>query len=294
MSATQSEKAKKFRALHKLPLTVGTAIEAAGPGAFIIPNPWDAGSARILAGMGFEALATTSAGFAFSLGRRDGSVARFEALAHCRSITEATDLPVAADLERCFGDDPKTVAETIRLAAATGIVGGSVEDASGDDRRPIYDHTLAVERVAAAAEAARALPFPFTLTARAENFLHGRADLDDTIRRLQGFAAAGAEVLYAPGLPSLEAIKAVCAAVAPRPVNALAGIKGMAFSVDQLAAAGARRISLGGCLSRVAYGALIGAAREMRERGTFSFVDGATSMADISKFMTAKKEGAGA
>ncbi len=296
---TQIEKAKKFRALHKLPATTGAPIEAtraglpAVAGAFIIPNPWDAGSARILAGMGFEALATTSAGFAFSLGRRDGMVTRDEVLAHCRSIAEAVDVPVAADLENCFGDDPNTVAETIRLAAATGIVGGSVEDASGNDHRPIYDHTLAVERVAAAVEAARALPFPFTLTARAENFLHGRRDLDDTIRRLQAFAEAGADVLYAPGLPSLEAVKAVCAAVAPLPVNVLAGIKGLAFSVADLAAAGVRRISLGGVLSRVALGALMNAAREMKEKGTFTFVEQAPPMADVSGFMAAKKNQAG-
>ncbi|HXX43401.1 MAG TPA: isocitrate lyase/phosphoenolpyruvate mutase family protein [Candidatus Acidoferrales bacterium] len=299
MSATQSEKAKKFRALHKLPLTLGAPIAHAGPGlsavagAFIFPNPWDAGSARILAGLGFEALATTSAGLAFSLGCRDGMVSRDEVLAHCRAIVAPTDLPVAADLENCFGDDPRTVAETIRLAAATGIVGGSVEDASGDDRRPIYDHNHAVERVAAAVEAARVLPFPFTLTARAENFLHGRPDLDDTIRRLQAFAAAGAEVLYAPGLPSLEAIKTVCAAVAPRPVNALAGIKGLAFSVEQLAAAGVRRISLGGALTRLAYGALIAAGREMCDRGTFSFVDGAAPTAQVAGFMLAPQDRAG-
>jgi 2-methylisocitrate lyase-like PEP mutase family enzyme len=293
MSATQSEKAQRFRALHKLPTTPGAPIAHAGPGAFIFPNPWDAGSARILAGLGFEALATTSAGYAFSLGRRDGMVSRDEVLAHCRSIADATDLPVAADLENCFGDDPRTVADTIRLAAATGIVGGSVEDASGDDRRPIYDHNHAVERVAAAVEAARALPIPFTITARAENFLHGRPDLDDTIRRLQAFAAAGAEVLYAPGLPSLEAIKAVCASVSPRPVNALAGIKGLAFSVEQLAAAGVRRISLGGALSRLAYGALINAAREMRERGTFSFVDAAAPTAEVTSFMLAARNRAG-
>jgi 2-methylisocitrate lyase-like PEP mutase family enzyme len=292
MSVTQAEKAKKFRALHRLPMTVDARPEPAGPGAFILPNPWDAGSARILAGLGFEALATTSAGFAFSLGRRDGAVGRERALGHCRSIAEATDLPVAADLENCFGDDPKTVAETIGLAAARGIVGGSVEDASGDERRPIYDQALAAERVSAAAEAARALPFPFTLTARSENFLHGRADLDDTIRRLQAFAEAGADVLYAPGLPSLEAIRTVCAAVAPRPVNVLAGLKGLAFSFDELAAAGVRRISLGGCLSRVAFGALIAAAREMREKGTFTFADHAVPMAEISKFMVAKSESA--
>ena len=243
--------------------------------------------------MGFEALATTSAGFAFSLGRRDGTVTRDEALAHCRSIVEATDLPVAADLENCFGDDPKIVAETIRLAASTGLAGGSVEDASGDDRKPIYDFGLAVERVAAAAEAARALPFPFTLTARTENFLNGRTDLDDTIRRLQAFAEAGAEVLFAPGLPGLEAIKTVCAEVAPRPVNALAGIKGLAFPVADLAAAGVRRISLGGSLSRLAFGALIGAAREMQEKGTFTFVDRAAPTAEVSGFMAAKKNQAG-
>jgi len=299
MNATQIEKAQKFRALHKLPTTLGAPIEAAGAGltavagAFIIPNPWDAGSARILAGMGFEALATTSAGFAFSLGRRDGMVTRDEAFVHCRAIAEAVDVPVAADLENCFGDDPKTVAEMILLAGATGIVGGSVEDASGDDRRPIYDHTLAVERVAAAVEAARALPFPFTLTARAENFLHGRANLDDTIRRLQAFSEAGAEVLYAPGLPSLEAIKAVCAAVAPRPVNALAGIKGLAFPVAELEAAGVRRISLGGVLSRVALGALMNAAREMKEKGTFGFVDQAAPSAEVCGFMVARANQAG-
>jgi len=293
MSTSQSDKAKKIRELHKLPGKLGSRIEPTPAGAFIIPNPWDAGSARILAGLGFEALATTSAGFAFSLGRRDGAVARDEAFAHCRVIAEATDLPVAADLENCFGHDPQTVAETIRLAGATGIVGGSVEDASGEDRRPIYEFALGVERVAAAVEAARGLPFPFTLTARAENFLHGRFDLDDTIRRLCAFAEAGAEVLYAPGLPSLEAIKSLCQAVAPRPVNALAGKPGQAFSVDQLAAVGVRRISLGGCLARVAYTALIDAAREMREKGTFSFTDLATSQPEISKFMRPPSDRAG-
>jgi 2-methylisocitrate lyase-like PEP mutase family enzyme len=300
MNVRQSEKAKKFRELHKLPITPGSRVEPAPPGlpavagAFIFPNPWDAGSARILAGLGFEALATTSAGFAFSLGRRDGAVTRDEALAHCRVIADATDLPVAADLENCFGDDPKIVAQTICLAGATGIVGCSVEDASGDERRPIYDFSLAVERVAGAVEAARSLPFPFTLTARAENFLYGRADLDDTIRRLRAFGDAGAEVLYAPGLPSLDAIKTVCEAVAPRPVNALAGMKGKAFSVEQLAAVGVCRISLGGSLARLASTALIEAAREMREKGTFSFVDHAVSQPEISNFMRAKSDTAGA
>ena len=293
MATSQIEKAKKFRALHRLPVAEAAPIESAGPGAFIIPNPWDAGSARILAGLGFEALATTSSGVAYSLGRRDGSVARAEVLAHCHSIAEAVDVPVSADLENCFGDDPKTVAETIRLAGATGIVGGSVEDYSGDDRRPIYDLHFAVERVAAAVEAARAIPFPLTLTARTENFLHGRADLDDTIQRLQAFAEAGADVLFAPGLPSLEAIKTVCAAVAPFPVNALAGIKGLSFSVAELAAAGVRRISLGGVLSRVALGALMNAAREMREKGTFTFVEQAPPNAELASYMAPKKTQAG-
>jgi 2-methylisocitrate lyase-like PEP mutase family enzyme len=285
MAPAQTEKALKFRALHKLPAKVGAPIASAPAGAFIIPNPWDAGSARILAGLGFEALATTSAGFAFSLGRRDGMVTRDEALAHCRVIAGATDLPVAADLENCFGDDPRTVAETIRLAAATGIVGASVEDASGDESRPIYDFSLAIDRVAAAVEAARALPFPFTLTARAENFLHGRRDLADTLRRLEAYAAAGAEVLYAPALPSLDAIRQVCAALAPRPVNVLAGIKGLNFSFAELEAAGARRISLGGALARAALGALLAAAREMKDRGTFSFVGSAAPTAEVASFM---------
>jgi 2-methylisocitrate lyase-like PEP mutase family enzyme len=294
MSPLLADKALKFRALHTLPAKVGLPIEPAAPGAFIIPNPWDASSARILSELGFGALATTSAGFAFSLGRRDGMVTRDEALGHCRAIAEATDLPVAADLENCFGDEPQTVAETIRLAAATGIVGASVEDASGDDARPIYDHGLAVERVAAAAEAVRALPFPFTLTARAENFLYSRRDLDDTLHRLRAYAEAGAEVLYAPGLPTLDAIKQVCAAVAPRPVNVLAGIKGLNFSLAELEQAGARRISLGGALARVALGALLSAAREMQQRGTFSFVDHAAPTSEINSFMSAPKNRAGA
>jgi 2-methylisocitrate lyase-like PEP mutase family enzyme len=279
MNVSQSDKAKKFRALH------------AGPKAFIIPNPWDAGSARILASLGFQALATTSAGFAFSIGRRDGQVTRDEALAHCRAIVEASDLPVAADLENCFGDDAKTVAETIRLAAATGLAGGSIEDVTTDGR--IYEHAHAVERVAAAVEAARALAFPFTLTARAENFLHGRANLDDTIRRLLAFAAVGADVVYAPGLPSLDAIRTVCAAVAPRPVNVLAGIKGQNFPLADLEAAGARRISLGGALARAALSALLHAGREMKEKGTFTFVDSAAPSAEVNGIMTDRTREAG-
>lgn len=275
MSMSQSEKAKKFQALHER------------PGAFIIPNPWDAGSARILEGLGFEALATTSAGFAFSLGRRDGEVTREEVLAHCRTIVAASDLPVSADLENCFGDEPKTVAETIWDAAATGIVGGSVEDATGNGQ--IYDFEHAVERVAAAVETAQRLPFPFMLTARAENFLHGRHNLDDTIRRLEAFAVAGADVLYAPGLTSLEAIREVCAALAPKPVNVLAGMKGANFPLAELAAAGARRISVGGALARAALGELLRAAREMKEKGTFTFVDGALPSAEVGAFMEPRK-----
>jgi 2-methylisocitrate lyase-like PEP mutase family enzyme len=289
MAITQSDKAKKFRELHRLPPTRELPVKTSAPGAFIIPNPWDLGSARILAGLGFEALATTSAGFAFSLGRRDGMVTRDELLEHCRNIVDATDLPVAADFENGFGDDPDKVSETIRLAAATGVVGGSIEDASGDETWPIYDHALALDRVLAAVEAARSLPFPFTLTARAENFLYKHNDLDDTIRRLQAFPEAGADVLYAPGLPSLEAIRNVCEAVKPKPVNVLAGIKGLAFSAAELAAAGVRRISLGGALTRTAFGAVIAAAREIQQNGTFTFVDGIASTSEVSTFMAAKQ-----
>jgi 2-methylisocitrate lyase-like PEP mutase family enzyme len=276
MSVSQSEKAKKFRKLHE------------GPGAFLIPNPWDSGTARMLTALGFEALATTSAGLAFSLGRRDGEglVTREEVLAHVREIVGTSDLPVSADLENGFGDAPEKAAETIRLAAAAGLVGGSIEDATGDERRPIYDREHAVERVKAAVEAARALPFPFTLTARAENFLHDRPDLDETIRRLQAFAEAGADVVYAPGLPSLEAIQMVCAAVAPRPVNALVGAAGR--SVVELAQAGVRRISTGSALHRAAMGALLNAAKEMKEKGTFTFLEKAVPFGELSNFMASR------
>lgn len=240
----QRDKAERFRAPH------------ARAGAFVIPNPWDAGSARILAALGFEALATTSAGLAFSLGRRDGEAAlsRADILANARAIVDATPLPVSADLEDGFGARPGDCAETIRQAAGAGLVGGSIEDTTADRRRPIHDAALAVERVAAAVEAARALPTPFLLTARAENFLHGVPDLDDTIRRLQAFEAAGADVLYAPGLPDLEAIRTVCSAVG-RPVNVVMGLSGPRYSVAELAAAGVKRISVGGALARAALGA---------------------------------------
>ena len=277
---TQTEKGSLFRALH------------ARPGAFVIPNPWDAGSARILAHIGFEALTTTSAGLAFSLGKRDGTgeVTRDETIANAKSIADATDLPVAADLENGFGDSPEAAAETIRLAGEVGgLVGGSIEDASGDPRRPIYDFQHAVERVAAAAEAARALPFPFVFVARAENFLHGRKDLDDTIRRLQAYDAAGADALYAPGLTTEDEIGTVVSCVS-KPVNLLLGLSGGAvkFSVAEVAAMGVRRISLGSALSRAALGAFVRAAREIHERGTFSFAEEALPFADAQSLMVRK------
>jgi 2-methylisocitrate lyase-like PEP mutase family enzyme len=278
MAPTQAEKAQAFVRLHER------------PGAFVIPNPWDAGSARILAGLGFEALATTSAGMAFSLGRRDGAVSRDEAMAHIRALIDATPLPVSGDLENGYGDAPEFVAETIRRAAAAGLVGGSIEDSTGDPRRPIYELSQAVERVAAAAEAARALPFGFVLTARAENYLHGRADLDDTIDRLRAFQAAGAAVLYAPGLRDIGQIRQLCQAVA-RPVNVLVGIPGMALSIDELAAAGVRRISLGGALARAALGALLRAAREIKDRGTFTFVDAAIGSKELNPFFAGREPG---
>jgi len=271
MTSSHTDKAQRFRALHER------------PGTFILPNPWDIGTARLLAMAGFDALATTSAGLAFSLGRADGALTRAQHLDHARAIVSATDLPVAADLENCFGDDPATVAETIRLAAETGLVGGSVEDASGDRRRPIYDFSLAVERVQAAVEAARTLPFPFTLAARAENFLHGRPDLDDTLRRLQAFEKAGADVLYAPGLPSLEAIKLVCRSLT-KPVNVLALGK-TPFSAAELAAAGVKRISIGSGLSRAALGAFLRAVREMKEHGTFTYLGDAVPFPEINGMM---------
>ena len=254
---TQRARAERFRDLHD------------GPGAFVIPNPWDIGSAHLLAELGFKALATTSAGFAFTLGLRDGAVTRDEALDHAAAIVAATDLPVSADLENGFGPDPEDAATTIRAAIATGLVGASIEDASGDPAQPIYDHGHSVERVAAAVEAARTAPFPFMLTARAENFLHGRADLDDTLKRLQAYEAAGADVLYAPGLPDLDAVRIVCEA-ATRPVNVLAS---PLFTVADLESAGATRISLGGTLARVAVHAFLQAARVIRDKGSFAFAD---------------------
>ncbi|HYK38136.1 isocitrate lyase/phosphoenolpyruvate mutase family protein [Alloacidobacterium sp.] len=269
---TQAEKAAVFHALHYQPEPL------------IVANPWDAGTARILTAIGFEAFSTTSGGLAITLGRRDGtaSVSRDEALANAKTIVDATHLPVAADLENGYGHSPEAAAETIRLAAAAGLVGGSIEDTSTDLAHPIYDFTHAVERVAAAAEAACALPFPFMFVARAENYLHGRPDLEDTIRRLQAFEKAGAEVLYAPGLTRAEDIKAVCAAVS-KPVNVLAALKGAPhLSVAELAALGVRRISLGSALSRAALSAFIRASREIKENGTFTFAAETFSLGEIS------------
>lgn len=260
----QREKAERFRELHQR------------DGAFLIPNPWDAGSARLLEGLGFEALATTSAGFAQALGKLDGAVTLEEKLAHCRALAAATRVPVSADLENGFADDPDGVARTIRLVAETGVVGGSIEDYSGER---IYDFDHAVERVQAAVEAARSLDFPFTLTARAENLLRGRDDLDDTIRRLQAYSRAGADVLYAPGLSTLEQVREVCGAV-DKPVNVLAAFFPQATAAD-LAEAGAKRISVGSALANVAIGALLAAGREMREQGGFGWLEQAAPGADI-------------
>jgi 2-methylisocitrate lyase-like PEP mutase family enzyme len=258
---TQAERARSFRALHER------------SGIFIMPNPWDAGTAKLFASLGFEALATTSLGFSSSRGRVDGtlSIGREELIANCREIASATDLPVNADLENGYADDPDEAATIIRLAADAGIVGGSIEDATGDPAKPIYDFDLAVERVAAAARVAHSLPFPFTLTARAENYLHGRPDLDDTIHRLQAFAAVGADVLYAPGLRELETIRRVVAAV-QRPVNVVMSSADPEITAQQLADVGVKRISVGGALYRLAFAAVREAAVAMRGAGTFRWV----------------------
>lgn len=266
------DKGNIFRSLHER------------QGAFIIPNPWDVGTARVLASLGFEALATTSAGFAFSRGLPDGGVA-FEAMIdHCREIVAASDLPVSADLEHGKGDTPESAAETIAAAGAAGLAGCSIEDATGDPANPIYDFTLAVERIQAAVEAARALDSDFVLTARAENFLRGRPDLDDTVRRLQAFEKAGADVLYAPALADIETVRAVCSAVS-RPVNVLA-MEG--FSVPELAAAGASRISLGSKLATAAFGALERAARQMLDDGSFVFARECMPFAKLQEMFAAK------
>jgi 2-methylisocitrate lyase-like PEP mutase family enzyme len=270
---TQSEKGSVFRALHERNR------------AFIIPNPWDVGTARLLAHLGFEALATTSAGYAFSVGKQDYMVGREEMIAHVGAIASATDLPVSADLENGYGDDPETVAETIRLAAAAGVVGGSIEDATNRTENPIFERQVAVERLRAAAAAARSLPFSFTLTGRAENYLWGRPDIKDTIERLQAYQDAGADVLYAPGLTAKEDIAAVVRSV-DRPVNVVMGLQGDQLSLAVLSEMGVKRISVGSALSRAALGAFLRAAREMRERGTFAFAAEAVSYRDISAMFT--------
>lgn len=278
MQATRGE---AFRALHQRPRI------------FAIPNPWDAGSAKMLAAIGFEALATTSAGLAFSLGRPDGegAITRDETLANARAIVEATPLPVSADLENGFGDAPQACAETIRLAADAGLVGGSIEDATGRADVPIYSFDLALERVRAAVAAARALPFPFTLTARAENFLNGIPDLADTIRRLEAFADAGADVLFAPGLRTREDIAAVVRAVAPKPVNAIMGLAGASISLAALEGIGVRRVSVGSALARAAYGAFLRAAREIHHDGSFRFADDAIPFAEINAMFKRPRAG---
>lgn len=269
MIADMKAKADAFHALHQ------------GRGAFIIPNPWDRGTARLLAHLGFKALATTSMGYAFSIGRRDNTLSRQQTLANAADLAAATDLPVSADLENGFGASPETVAETIRLTTATGIVGGSIEDASGNPGAPIYDIGLAVERVEAAVAAAKALPHKFTLTARAENYLHGRPDLADTIKRLQAFEKAGADVLYAPGLRAREDIVRLVGALT-RPVNVVMGLSGVQLSLDDLSAIGVKRISVGSALARAALGAFMRAAREIHDKGTFTFAADAAAPKDMA------------
>ena len=262
-NSEQIQKAQLFRSLHER------------SDAFIIPNPWDAGTARLL----------TAAGLAYALGRRDGAATRAETLANSRDIVQATHLPVAADLENGFGDSPETVAETIHMAAAVGLVGGSIEDATGNADTPIYDFDASVKRVEAAVEAARGLDFPFMLAARAENFLHGRVDLPDTIRRLQAFEKAGADVLFAPGLPDLDAIRQVCAAVS-RPVNV---VSGTAYTLVQLAEVGVKRVSTGSALVRASLSAVAHAAEEMRAFGSFNFAKGTMSFSRANTLMMTNK-----
>ena len=267
---SRQEKADRFRALHER------------DSAFIIPNPWDVGSARLLTAMGFEALATTSAGYAFSVGRRDNAISRDEMIAHVRDIAASSDLPVSGDLENGFGDDPEAVAETIRQAGEAGLVGGSIEDSKNrPGGAPLYDVEHAAERVRAAAEAAGSLPFTFTLTGRAENFLRGVPDLADAIARLQAYQEAGADVLYAPGLRKREDIESVVRSV-DRPVNVVMGLQGVQLSQAELSEMGVRRISVGSALSRTALGAFLQAAREMAEEGTFRFADDAVSFPELN------------
>jgi 2-methylisocitrate lyase-like PEP mutase family enzyme len=272
MTVSQADKAKKFRALHD------------APGAFVIANPWDGGSARLLAGLGFQALATSSGAKAGVLGKRDGKVTREEALANAKMIVDATDLPVAADLEKGFGDGPDAAAETIRQAGAIGLVGGSIEDASGNKDKPLYDLKTATDRVVAAVKAARSLSIPFVLTARCEGFIRGVPDLDEVIKRLQAYEAAGADVLFAPGLPDLAAVKKVCGSL-KKPFNFMVGIKGRSFSKAELEAAGVKRISLATSLYRAAMTGLLEAAKEVRDKGTFTYLDHSIPTPELNAFM---------
>jgi 2-methylisocitrate lyase-like PEP mutase family enzyme len=272
MSTSQIDRAKRFRALHEAPST------------FLIPNPWDVPSARLLAGLGFPALATSSAAAANTIGKKDGELTRDEALAHARVIVNATHLPVSADLEKGFGEKPEVVAETILLAAEVGLVGCTIEDSTGNLDPPILDFQLAVERIDAAARAARSLSFPFMLTARAHNLLYANPSLDETIRRLQAFEKAGADVLFAPGLPDLTAVKAVCAAVS-KPVNFMVGIKGKSFSVSELTVAGVKRISFATSLYRAAMTGLLNAALEINTTGQFNFLDRSMTTPELQKLM---------
>lgn len=271
MTETITDIGRTFRALHERDT------------AFVIPNPWDIGSARILASMGFEALATTSAGMAFALGQPEGRVSPQDTLVHCRTIVEATSLPVSADLEKGFGDSAQQVADTILAAAATGLAGASIEDHTLRHDDPIFDFGLAVERIAAAADASRSLPHDFVLTARSENFLWERPDLDDTIRRLQAFSSAGADVLYAPGINDLDSIRLLCTEV-DKPVNVVAGLPGKRFTLAELSDAGVKRVSIGAAYARAAYGALVAAATEASEKGSFTFADDLIGFAELDAF----------
>jgi 2-methylisocitrate lyase-like PEP mutase family enzyme len=268
----QIEKAERFKQLHE------------GPDLFVIPNPWDAGSAKLLAAAGFKALTTTSAGLAWAIGKADGQATREDSLANAAQVVAAVDLPVAADLEKGFGDRPEDAARTIRMAAEVGLVGGSIEDFSGDESKPIFDFNLAVERVAAAAEAAHSLGFPFQFVGRAENLVHGVVDLDDTIRRLQAYEKAGADVLFAPGLSSLEAIRTVCQSVT-KPVNVVMTFVGAdKVSLAELAEAGVKRVSTGGGLARAAYGRLMEAAKDI-VAGGFGYIGPAATGAQLNNTM---------
>lgn len=268
---TQADKAARFRDLHS------------GP-TFIIPNPWDIASARLLAGLGFRALATSSAAAATAVAKKDHELTRDESLAHARSLVDATDLPVSADFGKGFGDAPEIVAETVRLAASVGLCGCTIEDSTGNPAHPLYDHSLAVERIAAGAEAARSLPFPFMLTARAHNFLYTNPSLDDTVLRLQAYESAGASVLFAPGLPDIATVRTVCSAIS-RPFNFMVGIPGKSFSVGELADAGVKRISLATSLYRAAMTGFLDAVREITNTGTFAFLDRLVSTSELNRIM---------